>query len=309
MLQITFLNITKKAEGAIKSGESTLIRFPHGTVMLIDAGVPESGPMLRDRIRELGVDHIDHFVLTHFHIDHIGGAPCILDAFPVGQVWSWPVDYFAEDFTRDRLPEFAEALRRHGLVPHLPYEGDTLTIDGVRVDVLAPYRGFPRSMEAYRSAIDREFGLPYFLNPKEPTVPYANDTSICLKLTYGKGSYLTCGDLYYPQERRLVRDHRDLLGCTLAKVNHHGAYTSSTKAWIAATHPQAVCAMRDSLPPVPKPQWAPFWKANVDSRPEKDYPAAGCAYYHTFVNGEVTFSLKEDGTFTVRTATGTRDML
>lgn len=309
MLAITFLNITRKAKGAVKSGESILIQFPHGSTMLIDTGVPESGEMLRDRLCALGVTRIDCLLLTHFHIDHIGGAPCLLDSFPVGKVITWPESYFGDACDNDRVPQLFAALRRHALASHMVWEGDQWEMDGVRIDVLGPCKHFPTDWQTYEAGIASTLHLPYYHSKSHPSEPFINDSSISLKCTYGKGSFLTCGDLYYPGEARLARSREQDLSCTLAKVNHHGAYTSSTKAWLLATRPKAVCAVRDSLPPVPKPEAASFWKDNVDSRPEKDWPAMGCDYYHTFVNGEVRFLLEEDGSFAVQVERGGKNML
>src|SRR5690606_35308797 len=34
-----------------------------------------------------GLKRIDHFVMTHFHIDHFGGAPELATKLPFGTVW------------------------------------------------------------------------------------------------------------------------------------------------------------------------------------------------------------------------------
>jgi glyoxylase-like metal-dependent hydrolase (beta-lactamase superfamily II) len=49
---------------------------------LVDAGMPESGPAVRDGLRALGVspDEVGLVLLTHEHADHAGGAAAFPDA-------------------------------------------------------------------------------------------------------------------------------------------------------------------------------------------------------------------------------------
>ena len=49
---------------------------------LVDSGMPESGPAVRDGLRALGVspDDVSLVLLTHEHADHAGGAPAFPDA-------------------------------------------------------------------------------------------------------------------------------------------------------------------------------------------------------------------------------------
>ena len=61
--------------------------------MLIDAGEPTAASMLVDTLTRLGIEKIDYLVASHPHIDHVGGMPAVLAAFPVAQAMTSYVDY------------------------------------------------------------------------------------------------------------------------------------------------------------------------------------------------------------------------
>src|SRR5207247_4330731 len=70
LLHVTFLDVGQ--------GDSILLRFPHGSTMLVDAGGLVGSPSfdIGDRVvapvlRERGIRHLDYVVLTHGDPDHI----------------------------------------------------------------------------------------------------------------------------------------------------------------------------------------------------------------------------------------------
>ena len=71
----------------VEGGASTLIVTPSGQSMLVDTGNP--GPDDRDpkRIFEVtkmaGLKKIDMLVTTHYHGDHVGGAPALSRMIPI----------------------------------------------------------------------------------------------------------------------------------------------------------------------------------------------------------------------------------
>lgn len=116
-LDIHFINTT--------TGECTFIIFPDGTQMLVDAAgsTAATGPVgstsnvgirsrwdptkdssfsagkyiagyVRECMSQTGNDRLDYFVMTHFHADHMGGIPEVLDLVPTDVMLDrgWP-DY------------------------------------------------------------------------------------------------------------------------------------------------------------------------------------------------------------------------
>ena len=68
-------------------GDSILVVAPSGKTVLVDAGPPGAGKKVLDALKRAGVDHLDFFVATHSHADHVGGADEVLKAVNTGQVF------------------------------------------------------------------------------------------------------------------------------------------------------------------------------------------------------------------------------
>jgi competence protein ComEC len=72
-----------------EGGAATLFVTPEGPLVLVDAGFP--GDRDADRIAaviaELGADAIDVLVVSHFHLDHVGGVPALADRVPIAAYW------------------------------------------------------------------------------------------------------------------------------------------------------------------------------------------------------------------------------
>lgn len=70
----------------VEGGAATLIVTPAGEAALIDAGLPKKRHI--DRIkncitRVAGLKQLDHFIISHYDIDHYGGAPGLAKQLPV----------------------------------------------------------------------------------------------------------------------------------------------------------------------------------------------------------------------------------
>src|SRR5947207_11426112 len=61
----------------VEGGAGTLIVTPAGESVLIDTGMPGGRDSKRIHdlaTRAIGLKKIDYLIITHFHIDHFGGA-------------------------------------------------------------------------------------------------------------------------------------------------------------------------------------------------------------------------------------------
>src|ERR1700677_3732468 len=71
-----------------EGGKSTLYISPSGQTLLVDTGY--AGLDNRDAGRiaaaaaDAGVKRIDYLMITHYHVDHVGGVPQLIAKLPVG---------------------------------------------------------------------------------------------------------------------------------------------------------------------------------------------------------------------------------
>src|SRR3954466_15504074 len=72
----------------VEGGGATLIVTPAGQSLLIDTGNPTPDDRDAKRIYEVatkqaGLKRIDYLLITHFHGDHVGGAPALSKLMPI----------------------------------------------------------------------------------------------------------------------------------------------------------------------------------------------------------------------------------
>ncbi len=73
-----------------EGGAATLIATPDGPIVLVDTGFP--GDRDADRIAavvqdELGASSIELCIITHYHLDHVGGVPDVVGRVPIDAFW------------------------------------------------------------------------------------------------------------------------------------------------------------------------------------------------------------------------------
>lgn len=212
---------TYSSSAGIKFGDSCLIAFPNGEVMLVDGGMPNYAPTLVENLRLLGISKVDHLVLSHMHDDHYGAllAPDgILAKFEIGKLYFNGI-YNDSASVADR---FDNAVAKYEIDTQILSQGDQLEMGDVHLDVYHPTA--------------EEIGNRY-----EETA--LNNSSLVIKLTYGNFSALFAGDLYTDGEYRVLANNSEgVFDVDLLKANHHGRSTSNSKDWIRATTPRIVVA-------------------------------------------------------------------
>src|SRR3954465_1971555 len=71
----------------VEGGGSTLIVSPSGQSLLVDTGNPTPDDRDAKRIyqatQQAGLKKIDYLLITHFHGDHVGGAPALAKMIPI----------------------------------------------------------------------------------------------------------------------------------------------------------------------------------------------------------------------------------
>jgi ComEC/Rec2-related protein len=185
----------------VGQGDALLLAAGPGAAVEIDAG-PD--PVAIDRcLRDFGIDRIPLLVLTHFHLDHVGGLPGVLRGRRVDRLLVGPLD----------APAAGAAIVDHLATAHrlavlTPPAGSRIDVGAVRMDVLGP----PAAFHGTRS---------------DP-----NNSSLVLRATVRGVRIMLPGDAEIEAQQELVRSGVDLHADVL-KVPHHGS-AYSDPAFLAA---------------------------------------------------------------------------
>jgi len=205
----------------VGQGLAVLVELPDGRHVLVDTGdephrsgcgeacAAGNAHLLSSLRTDLRGAPIDLLWLTHPHSDHIGGAPSVLEAFPVKQ--------YVDDGRGAGKAEVRRARRaaeEHGVPVHVVQPGDTavpLASSGdVRLTAVVP--------PAWPASCARD----------------PNECSIGLRVDYCASSVLLLGDAEHEEEAVL-----DPGGpVTLLQVPHHGSETSTSPVFLSRARPK-----------------------------------------------------------------------
>ena len=123
----------------MEGGQATLIVSPSGESLLIDTGWPGSEGRDADRIvaaaHQAGITQIDYVLITHYHRDHVGGVPQLVDGIKVGTFVDHGPNQEDSAVTRTDYAAYEKAIAGHAHVIVKPGWG--LPIKGIEVKVLS----------------------------------------------------------------------------------------------------------------------------------------------------------------------------
>ena len=123
-----------------------------------------------------------------------------------------------------------------------------------------------------------------FLSPPRGSDFTGNNGSCVLKVSAGKKSILLTGDMQALAEEPMVKHYKNILASTIVVAPHHGSNTSSTIAFVRATHPKYI------LFPVGYLNRFHFPNPEVMHR----YQSVGAKLLSTATAGAITFSMRKD---------------
>lgn len=186
----------------VGQGDAILVRAPGDVEVLVDAGPDDRAA---DWLRRHGIGRLDLAVVSHPHLDHVGGMAEVLDRVGAERLWHRPVP--------NELPEAAAVVPTAlavGALVEEPHAGQSLLLGEVLVEVVGPSRGRPFAFS------EREL----------------NDTSLVLRISWRGRSVLLTGDAEVAAQASLLT-RPDRLRADVLKVPHHGGSTS-LPAFLAA---------------------------------------------------------------------------
>ena len=205
----------------VGQGDAALIVSPTGKTVLIDGGPPGADDELVSRVRQLVQGPLDLVILTHPHLDHLGGLSKVIQAMGVKRYMDPGFDHPSESYRKllDVVGQKAGQVMTPTPNPSSPETLLTIGLgEGVTLTILWP-------------RVPQE---PFLENTRSD----ANSNSIIAKLTYGKTAFLFVGDAE-PEAEELLLSRPVDLSSTVLKVGHHGGRHSSTAPFLAKVKPQA----------------------------------------------------------------------
>ncbi len=190
----------------VGQGDSTFIILPGGENILIDTGSPVGGPIIVSYLNSLGINRIDHLILTHPHDDHIGGIFSVLSEFEVDDIYDNGFNNFESAIYGDYIGLVRKDLSRYNILQ----AGEALRLDYLNIEVL---------------------------NPLLPPTGNLNEDSIVLRLHFGDIKIFLCGDIGIEGEKRLLNLDTELSSHVI-KIGHHGDKDAGSIEFLNKVNPE-----------------------------------------------------------------------
>ncbi len=230
-LQIYFIDV--------EGGQATLFVTPTGQSFLIDTGWPDNTFRDADRIvaaaHDAGIHKIDFVLITHYHDDHVGGAPQLAAKIPIGTFIDHGENRETSDATTQKdwlaYKTLVDSRKLHRITAR---PGDILPIQGIRAGVISsdgaliqkplPGAGQPN---------------PECANFSQPASDQTeNPRSLGTLITFGKLRILDLGDLTADKEYKLMCPLNKIGYIDVYIASHHGFNQSGSAVFVHAIAPR-----------------------------------------------------------------------
>lgn len=235
----------------VEGGAATLYITPEHQSLLIDtgwpAGIAAKDPDSAQRIiasaRRHGLSKLDYVLITHYHVDHVGGLADLLSQFPVGTILDHgPNRESAQPNTPPAFaafqpavlyPKYLEAI--HGHKHRTLRPGETLNIGSLRLTVVtSDGAAIERALPGAGTAIAECDGM----SSLEENGGEENARSVGVILTFGRSRIASFGDLTWNIEKALVCPRDQVGPVDLFFVSNHGTHLNNSPALLHALSPR-----------------------------------------------------------------------
>jgi competence protein ComEC len=219
----------------VEGGKATLFVSPSGESLLIDTGSP--GGRDTDRITavlaEAGIKQLDFVLLTHYHVDHIGGLQELATRIPIRTF----IDHGPSVEEQEQVQGFHKAYAglyakaKHSVVK----PGDRVPIAGLEWTIVTsagqvlkkPLEGGGKPNQYCAEFKPRE-------NSRDPE----NGQSVGSVIVYGRFRAIDLGDLLWNNEADLMCPKNPVGTVDLYLTSHHGTDPSGSEVLVHALRPR-----------------------------------------------------------------------
>ncbi len=220
----------------VEGGQATLLVAPSGGALLVDTGWPGNNGRDASRIQaamhDAGITKLDQVLITHFHTDHVGGVPNLVQRIQVGEFLDHGVNREDSEITRHDYAAYLKAIQ--GKPRRIIHPGDAISIPGLSIVVLT-------ADGEHIAAVPGVKPTPNPLcagEPKWTLDATENPRSAGILVRFGKFRFLDLGDLTKAKEIPLVCPDNLIGTVDLYLVDHHGMNLSNARAFVDAIHPR-----------------------------------------------------------------------
>jgi len=224
-----------------EGGHSTLYISPTGQSLLEDTGNPgdRDVPRIMAAINDAGLKQIDFLVITHYHVDHVGGVEALAKLIPIKHF----IDHGPTVEPREQVAGFQamykDLYEKAGPGAHTVVKpGDKIPITGLNVEVVTaagevlkkPIAGAPGAGKPNPDCAN-------FKKQAENTDP-ENAQSVTLVYAYGKFRTINMGDFVFNKEVELMCPNNPVGTVDLYLTSHHGTDQSGSAVLVHALQPR-----------------------------------------------------------------------
>jgi len=190
LLEVIFLDVGRN-DGILLSCS--------GEYAFIDSGTRKSGKKSLEYLQELGVERLKYYIGTHAHMDHVGGAPVLLDALDVDMV------IMPHKKVKQQIQKFAETKSEIEAVGAAVYQnivrGDSFYLGEALIDCIGPVR----------------------VKNTAPHTGPENENSLVLRVSHGENSFLMTGDAPTESLWKIEQAEPGSLQADVHKNPHHNS--------------------------------------------------------------------------------------
>jgi competence protein ComEC len=223
----------------VEGGQATLFVTPAGESLLIDTGWPGNNGRDADRIaaaaKNAGVKKIDYVLITHFHEDHVGGLPQLVERIPVGTFLDHGDNREVGDAPTLHDWQVYQQLLASGKFKRITLKpGDRLPLKGIDGTVVSSdgeviSKPLPGAGEQNASCKESE---------QRAGDQTENPRSLGALMKFGKLRILDLGDLTWDKEMQLMCPVNKIGKVDIYVVSHHGWQQSGSPALVHGIEPR-----------------------------------------------------------------------